>query len=196
MLIFNFGEYYFWDEFPAKVTFDGVNKLILVNDGETELDFRNDVYSAWKEWKQEPNQENGKYLEAVSVVGGDPLPGNRVLGSTFFLENGWRMRTWEGDHILTITGNVFTREGDDPFVDTITDVKVTINLNTSTLVETIELGAELGIDSVLLLDEIHKVHGLNVTAPLIVSPTSRTAGDGISQTIAETVSETTVTRDS
>ena len=38
--------YGFWDYWNLyhKVTFDGINKLILINDGETELDFQIDVY--------------------------------------------------------------------------------------------------------------------------------------------------------
>lgn len=145
MLALGFADWTFWeDSDPAngffgqqKVTFDGPNKLILVNFGETELDFRVDVYSAWKEWSLDPNHNNLKYLSAISVIGGDPLPGNRVLGTTFFLENGWRMRTWNGDHSLTVTGNVFTREGEPIFIATTEPVTTTINLNTSTLVETI-----------------------------------------------------------
>ncbi len=143
-LIFNYGNWQFWGDYnpplylgEQKVVFDGFNKLILVNEGVTELDFRVDVYSAWKEWVQDPNQVNAKWEKALDVIGGDPLPGDRVLGTTFFLENGWRMRTWEGNHSLTVTGNVFTREGEPIFVPTLNPWTITINLNTSTLVETI-----------------------------------------------------------
>ena len=141
---FNYGNWQFWGDYnpplylgEQKVTFDGFNKIIIVNEGITELDFRVDVYSAWKEWTQDPNQVNAKWEQALDVIGGDPLPGDRVLGTTFFLENGWRMRTWEGDHSLTVTGNVFTREGEPIFVPTLNPWTITINLNTSTLVETI-----------------------------------------------------------
>lgn len=143
-LIFNYSEWSFWGAYSPplylgeqKVTFDGPNKLILVNYGQTSLDFKEDVYSAWKEWVVQPTQYNQKYLYAISAVGGDPLPGSRVLGTTYFLENGWRMRTWEGDHDLTVAGNVFTREGDAAFVPTLNPWTITINLNTSTLVETV-----------------------------------------------------------
>lgn len=144
MLIFNYGNWQFWGEYnpplylgEQKVTFDGINKLILVNEGVTELNFQEDVYSAWKEWLRDPNQQNAKYIDAISAVGGDPLPGARALGATFFLENGWRMRTWNGDHELTLSGNAFTREGDPLFVTALGNNTITINLNTSTLVETI-----------------------------------------------------------
>jgi hypothetical protein len=144
-LAFNYNNWQFWGPYdPAngylgeqKVTFDGLNKLILVNEGITELDFREDIYSAWKEWILDPTQINAKWEEAVSAIGGDTLPGNRQLGTTYFLENGWRMRTWEGDHELTVTGNVFTREGESLFVSTLNPWTITINLNTATIVETI-----------------------------------------------------------
>jgi len=118
-----------------KVIFDGPNKLIIVAEGTTEINFRDDVYEAWKEWVRNPDYQNAEYLEAITVLGGDPLPGDRLLGATFFLENGWRMRTWEGDHELTVTGNVFTRTGVPLFVPTLFPWTITINLNTSTLVE-------------------------------------------------------------
>jgi len=144
-LTFNYNNWQFWSDYDPsngllgnqKVTFDGPNKIIIVNEGVTELDFRVDVYSAWKEWILDPTQINAKWEEAVSAVGGDPLPGNRLLGTSYFLENGWRMRTWEGDHELTVTGNAFTREGDSLFVPTLNPWTITINLNTSTIVETI-----------------------------------------------------------
>lgn len=150
-LTFNYNNWQFWGAYnpplylgEQKVVFDGPNKLILVSEDVTSLDFRVDVYSAWKEWTLDPTQVNAKWPEAIVAVGGDPLPGNRVLGTTFFLENGWRMRTWEGDHALTVTGNIFTREGDPVFVSTLNPWTITINLNTSTLVETIIPTLSLG----------------------------------------------------
>lgn len=145
MLSLYFGDWTNWAAYdplngylgPQKVTFDGFNKLILVNFGETSLDFRTDVYSAWKEWLLDPNHINSKYPIAISVIGGDPLPGARALGTTFFIENGWRMRTWDGDHSLTVIGNVYTREGAPIFVPTLERVTTTIELVNSTLPETL-----------------------------------------------------------
>jgi len=199
-LIFNYGDWDFWSPYdpdaaygPQKVTFDGPNRLILINEGETDIDFREDVYSNWKEWLL--TRTNSQFLEAISVVGGDPLPGSRILGSTFFLENGWKIRSWEGDHILTITGNVFARDGSDPVLPPLGDFKVTVNFNTSTLVEGgRQVGAELGIDTVIQIDEVWKIHGLDIANPLSVTSTSRTAAD-IAQTIADNGGgDVTVTR--
>lgn len=145
MLGLNYGDWTFWEAYdpprflgPQKVTFDGPNRLILVNHGEIEINFKEDVYSGWKEWLRDPNHnENAGYAPAMNVVGGDELPGSRQLGTTYFLENGWRMRTWEGDHSLTVSGNLFTREGVPVFVPTLKPWTITVNLNTATVVETI-----------------------------------------------------------
>jgi hypothetical protein len=197
MLALNYGYWTFWENYgPQKVTFDGPNKLILVNRDILSLDFRTDVYSNWKEWLESPNHVNALYLQAMSVIGGDPLPGDRILGTTYFLENGWRMRTWEGDHSITLTGNVFTRDGSPIFVPTLRPWTIEVNLNTSTLVEGgRQVGAEIGIDTVLQVDEVHKIHGLNSAAALNVTPTTRTAGEDINQTIDDAGSgDVTVTR--
>lgn len=198
---FNYNDWVFWEPYnpptsygTQKVVFDGPNKVIIVAEGVTSVDFRLDVYEAWKEWILDPNHVNSLYLEAISVTGGDPLPGNRKLGTTFFLENGWRMRTWEGDHEITLTGNVFTREGDPVFVPTLNPWTITVNLNTSTLVETIETGAILGTNTVTQVDDIHKIHGLDANNNLVVTPTSRTAGAGVQQTITQDGDDVTVSR--
>jgi len=155
MLALGYGDWTFWNEYnpplylgQQKVTFDGINKLILINNGEIDIDFRVDVYSAWKEWIKDPHHINSKFEEAITVVGGDPLPGNKVLGSTFFITNGWRMRTWEGTHALTVTGNIFTSEGDPIFVPTIDPWNITINLNTSTLVEALIPETSIGVNDI------------------------------------------------
>lgn len=117
LLLQNYG---FWEPWlnPQKVTFDGDNKIIFVNNGVTTLDVKVDVYSAWKEWMLDPEHFNSKYLPAMRSVGGDPTVGGQSLGATFFLTNGWRMKTWEGDHRLSIIGNLYTDEGEPTFIPT------------------------------------------------------------------------------
>lgn len=131
--------YSFWDEWlnAQKVTFDGARRLILVNAGVTELDVQNDLYSNWKEWWLQ--DDHGAFLQAFSAVGGQPLPGGRALGATYFLENGWRVRTWEGDHRLTVTGNLYTIEGTPPFVPTLNPHTITIESTVSNLVDRINV---------------------------------------------------------
>lgn len=98
-------DYGYWN-LRHKVTFDGVRRLILINTGETAIDFERDIYSDWKEWVR--LRENAQFAQALRTVGGDPLndEGDR-LGASFFLLNGWRIQSWDGDHQLTIFGNFF-----------------------------------------------------------------------------------------
>jgi len=128
---FNYGNWEFWVDYDPsntyygaqKVTFDGPNRIIYVNEGETELDVRRDIYSNWKEWtlsnQGEPLPAN--WPIALVSVGGDTISETVKLGATFFLENGWRIKPWESaaGYVLTITGNIYTREpGENPFIPT------------------------------------------------------------------------------
>lgn len=122
----------------AKVTFDGTNKLIIVDSGITSLDAAIDLYSDWKEWVLVG--DNSKYPLAFSTIGGDDLGGGRYLGATYFLENGWKIRPYEGNHALSIVGNIYTRDGSSPFVVTLGNYNVLITSNVSNLIDTIAVG--------------------------------------------------------
>lgn len=124
----------------AKVTFDGPNKLIVADAGVTDLDVKVDLYSDWKEWVI--LSDNSKFLTAFSAVGGEDLPGGNFLGSTFFLENGWKIRPDEATHVLTVDGNLYARDGSDPYVDTLGAFTVRIQQKFSNLVDTVS--ADLG----------------------------------------------------
>lgn len=126
---FNFG--------TQKVSWDGRNRVIYVNEGVTELDVKIDIYSAWKKWvlasPEYPNASS--WSEAISAIGGEPLNDTLNVGSTFFLENGWRIQPFSsGDpYILTVNGNIYTREaGGNPFLFA---EGVSINLTRSNLVD-------------------------------------------------------------
>lgn len=123
----------------AKVTFNGTDKLIIVDTGQTDIDVRIDLYSDWKEWVL--LSDNSKYLPAFSVLGGDTISTGVYLGSTFFLENGWRIRPYEGTHQLNIQGNIYTREsGEKPVIPTVGTYNVLTNMVRSNLVDTISTG--------------------------------------------------------
>lgn len=118
----------------ALVTFDGSNKLIIVDPGVTELDVKVDLYSDWKEWSL--LSDNLKYEPAFRAVGGDPISDTRNLGATFFLINGWRIRPDEADHRLIITGNLFTDPaGFSPVVSTLGNFSVIVEYSVSNLVD-------------------------------------------------------------
>jgi hypothetical protein len=116
-----------------KVTFDGPNKLIIVNDSETDLSAETDVYSAWKRWLNEQDTFGltSKYLPALRTVGGDTITATESVSPYFFLLNGWVLRPYEGDHLLTVDGNLFVDGGGNPFTPTVGAFNVTINLLTS-----------------------------------------------------------------
>ena len=98
------------------VTFDGVNKLIIMDNLVTSLDVRA-LYAAWKQWVQE--LDNLKYLSAFDVVGGNPTIGTSSITPYFFLINGWKIRPYEGNHTLKVEGILLTADESDMFVDTI-----------------------------------------------------------------------------
>ncbi len=98
-------------------TFDGINCVIQLTAGTTELDVK-DLYSRWKDWVQE---EGSKFGEAMESVGGDPVDvAQGIYVSTYiFLKNGWRIRPQENNHRLRVfNGILLTATGDDPFVPT------------------------------------------------------------------------------
>ena len=126
---FNFG--------TQKVSWDGRNRIIYVNEGVTELDVKIDIYSAWKEWvlasPEYPTASTWK--EAISAIGGEPLNDTLNVGSTFFLENGWRIQPFasKNPYILTVNGNIYTREaGGNPFLFA---EGVSVNLTRSNIVD-------------------------------------------------------------
>jgi len=132
----------------AKVTFDGVNKKIIVDDAITELDVQIDLYSDWKEWLKE--EDNSKFLSAMRTVGGDPTTGVKSVAPYFFLTNGWKIRPYEGNHTLTITGNLFVDEpetyGYNLIIPTLGSYTVTINLSTTSDAITVSAGSGLSTD--------------------------------------------------
>ena len=83
-----YSDWAYWQLY-SKVTFDGANKLIIVNPGTTTLNIRVDVYSAWILWLAIDN--NSKYLLALRYSGLDPIPGGST-GDTYFLINGWKLQ--------------------------------------------------------------------------------------------------------
>lgn len=202
-------------------TFDGVNKLIILSNGTTTVDAK-DMYSRWKDWSLVG--DNAKYLQALSVLGGDPLPGGRYLGTTYFLENGWKIRPFEGNHTLVLQGNLYSRDGSDPFVSTLGNYNVRIMLTVSNLVDTVSTGGNvytlnqiasavrseltpelthvmtlqngMGLDSTqaTMLLELYRIMGLDPSKPLIVTQSSRTAGVEIQQTISTNATQTNVVR--
>lgn len=121
----------------AKVTFDGPNKLIIVDYGVTELDVRADLYSDWKEWML--LSDNSKYLPAFRTVGGDPTKAGEAISPYYFLLNGWLIRPHEDDHELFIDGNLYGDEGADLITPTLGAYTVLVTIDRSVNAITIEV---------------------------------------------------------
>ena len=120
-----------------KVSFNGVTKIISVTTtpvmGVVDIDVKTDIYSDWKEWLL--IDDNSKYLQALRAVGGDPLPGSKALGVTYFLMNGWRIRPYEGNHTMNVNGNLYTEDGDSPYISTTGSYNVMLISAVSNLVD-------------------------------------------------------------
>jgi hypothetical protein len=111
----------YW-ELRHKVTFDGDNKLIIINSGETDIDVGQDIYSDWKEWLREDAYEgamvdrydHASYDAALRTIGGDPTSGGDFAGDIYFLINGWRILIDNGETV-NFTGSIFSDDFDSPF---------------------------------------------------------------------------------
>ena len=96
---------------PQKVTFDGENKLVIVNADVSTISVKEDIYSNWKEWFQV--RDNSKFLAAIRVSGGDPIGGGAYTGDVYFMINGWRIVV---DHSCVIDGVIYSDDFPSPFV--------------------------------------------------------------------------------
>lgn len=115
------------------VIFSGADKLIIVNQGVTALDVQVDIYGLWKQWCI--TDDNAKYLPALRTIGGDPTVGVKAVAPYFFLMNGWKIRPYEGNHTLNISGNLFVDEpevyGTNITVPTLGTYQVLVNMATT-----------------------------------------------------------------
>jgi hypothetical protein len=97
---------------PDIVTFDGVNVVVLVDDGETLIDVQAELYSAWKRWCVLTtggfNQEGLRYEPFFRTVAGDPIRPGKSLGAHFFITSGALIRPYLGNHELTCEGNLWS----------------------------------------------------------------------------------------
>ena len=158
-----------------KVTFDGPNRLIIVNDGELNINIKEDIYSSWKEWTRE--RDYLKFLSACRSVGGDPTVEGKFLGSTFFTINNWRIQISEG---TTFVGNIFSDDFSSPFkaeqgVD-LAQAEVS-NLIDAIAVNTQDL-VDAGIATTEKIDQ--QTTTLNTTIPTgVVSELNSTTYDGV-----------------
>lgn len=106
-------------------TFDATNKLIVLSTGTVSIDLA-DLWSDWKDWLL---LGNAGVARALDTVGGEPIDASAgtMVPLFLFLLNGWKIRPYEGDHTLAVTGGTLVVSGGgDPFVSTIGDYTVRI----------------------------------------------------------------------
>ncbi len=121
-----------------KVTFHPLTKIIQVDvapvDGVVDLDVKIDLYSDGKEdWITTPSLMVLPF--PIRSVGGDPLPGSKALGATFFLDNAWKIRPYEGNHTFAVNGNLYSEDGSTPFTQTVGTYNVMVMNTVSSLVD-------------------------------------------------------------
>ena len=92
------------------VTFDGENQLIIL-DTSSEVDVKEDLYSAWKDWARTGNNSRYQFAFDQSVAGDDIDGAGKSVAPYFFLRNdyGWRIRPPEADAEIRFIGNLFRR---------------------------------------------------------------------------------------
>jgi len=126
----------------AKVEFQPTAKIIQVTqapsllDGEmvVELDVKIDIYSDGKEdWVIDSSLN--KFRFPLESVGGNPLPGSKELGATFFLADGWKIRPYESDHVMRVNGNLYREDGVSPYTSTVGSYNVLLESTVSSLVD-------------------------------------------------------------
>ena len=131
----------------AKVTFNEITKIIEITqapdvNGDVTIDVQADLYSDGKEdWVA--NENLRKFYFPIEAVGGNPLPGTKDLGTTFFLASDWKILPYNADHRLIIDGNLYSEDGSDPLLDTIGNYTVRVVQQVSDLVSTVSVGSGL-----------------------------------------------------
>lgn len=130
-----------------KATFDTDNLLILLDQvapvsSKVEIDTQVDLYSDAKEdWASVAAFMNFEF--PFTTVGGDEIGAGREVGDYYFLRTdlGWRIRPYEADHELTITGNLYPyTPGDTMIVPTSSAATVAVLLERSQLTQTVQTG--------------------------------------------------------
>lgn len=125
-----------------KVTFDTYNKIIQIDvapvliNGEwvIELDVKIDIYSDGKEdWVTSELLRRRTF--PIKAVGGNPLPGSKELGSSFFLASDWKIQPYPTNHIFRVNGNLYSEDGTSPFTPASGSFNVFLEQQVSSLVD-------------------------------------------------------------
>lgn len=200
----------------ATYNFNGSTRTVGLT--ETSLDVL-DMYREWKEWARSGGGVNSGRLFAFYNIGGEPTVNPRAIAITVFITNGWSIVPMDINHVLSVDGNLYRDPDDNSGAPIFADRPgrtILIDKESSSLAQALYIsstGGGSGLTPVQVssasitaiasavtnstqatqIDELHKIQGLQPASPLIVTPTSRQAGD-ISQTIDESGNTVTVER--
>lgn len=126
--------------------FDGDTLTITLDSptaGTLDLDIQR-LYSEWKEWQLAAFQNLG-YPPAFRGVGGDQINANTSNVPFFFIRNdlGWRIKPFEADHTINITGQLAPEDSTLPItIPTVGDFTV-LGFNVQPVAQVISSGVTL-----------------------------------------------------
>lgn len=99
----------------AKVSADPNTRIISFIQapvsGSQTVDVATDIYSQLKnDWHVSGSLNKLRF--PLRPVGGDPISSTEVVGKYVFLANdeGWRLQPYDGDHELSLIGNIFPED--------------------------------------------------------------------------------------
>ena len=134
-------------------TFDRANKIIQVNS--TNSFSAEEVYSAWKSWTVDDsldsaNENPAGYDPAFGAsVGGQPIGASTQVGSYFFLQNGWKIKPYDIDHTLVVSGNLFCLPANFGLFEPVSGRSIVIGMKTSSLTQQVST-----LDNQVLVDDV------------------------------------------
>lgn len=152
----------------AKATWNPVTRIIklteapvLVNGEPTvTLDVKVDLYGDQKEdWLANANNER-RLRPPISVIGGQSTP-TGFAGNTFFQAADWKIEPFDADHILRISGNLYSVDGLSPFIKPTGGggpYFVQIERSVTNIVDTVAVGSGLLPNEQTQLRHIHEAH--------------------------------------
>jgi hypothetical protein len=187
--------------YSAPFTFDFGASRIEVDAGASDVDCAA-LYTAIKE--AQASQEGIIYERIAAGSGLSELGPGVQVGLTVELLGSWQLRFSPGNYIARVAGgNLIGGPGGDPIAYSAGVQTLLIQSAASTVVTAggsvptapqVAAAVRENLEAELLrVIELAKLHGLDVTSPLTVTQTTRTAGD-VAQTITSTDSQTTITR--
>jgi hypothetical protein len=194
--------------YAAPFTFDFAASLIQVDDAVVAVDV-DDLYDAIK--LAQASEEGILYGEIARGSGLVELSPGVMVGLTVQLVSPWQIRFGEGSYIAEISGgNLVGGPGGDPVAYS-EGVQVVLNQSAASTAVNVDGGgtgptaAEIAAavwsyasrsvngTQASRIEDLAKVHGLVTGVPLVVTETTRTAGD-VSQTIEQAGATVTVER--